>query len=74
MAYRCSYMAGNQQASKLMYYCCFSTVGFKEYGVGYGETESAPPMESSMLNGMESAELAYPLYEQGLSHTPTFTL
>ncbi|KAI2663697.1 La-related protein 4 [Labeo rohita] len=55
---------GNQQASKLMYYCCFSTVGFKEYGVGYGETESAPPMESSMLNGMESAELAYPLYEQ----------
>ncbi|RXN03840.1 la-related 4-like isoform X2 [Labeo rohita] len=38
--------------------------GFKEYGVGYGETESAPPMESSMLNGMESAELAYPLYEQ----------
>ncbi|XP_073707597.1 la-related protein 4 isoform X2 [Garra rufa] len=38
--------------------------GFKEYGVGYGDSESAPPMENSMLNGMESAELAYPLYEQ----------
>ncbi|XP_016314527.1 la-related protein 4-like isoform X3 [Sinocyclocheilus anshuiensis] len=37
--------------------------GFKEYGVGYGDSESAPPMENSMLNGMESAELAYPLYE-----------
>uniref|UniRef100_A0A8C1JV99 La ribonucleoprotein 4Ab n=1 Tax=Cyprinus carpio TaxID=7962 RepID=A0A8C1JV99_CYPCA len=37
--------------------------GFKEYGVGYGDSESAPPMENGMLNGMESAELAYPLYE-----------
>ncbi|XP_052414092.1 la-related protein 4 isoform X1 [Carassius gibelio] len=37
--------------------------GFSEYGVGYGDSESAPPMENSMLNGMESAELAYPLYE-----------
>ncbi|XP_051752647.1 la-related protein 4 isoform X2 [Ctenopharyngodon idella] len=37
--------------------------GFKEYVVGYGDSESAPPIESSMLNGMESAELAYPLYE-----------
>ncbi|XP_056109863.1 la-related protein 4 isoform X3 [Rhinichthys klamathensis goyatoka] len=37
--------------------------GFKEYVVGYGDSESAPPMESSMLNGIESAELAYPLYE-----------
>ncbi|XP_048055317.1 la-related protein 4 isoform X2 [Megalobrama amblycephala] len=37
--------------------------GIKEYVVGYSDSESAPPMESSMLNGMESAELAYPLYE-----------
>ncbi|XP_039545090.1 la-related protein 4 isoform X3 [Pimephales promelas] len=37
--------------------------GFKEYVVGYCDSESAPPMESSMLNGIESAELAYPLYE-----------
>ncbi|XP_052455795.1 la-related protein 4 isoform X2 [Carassius gibelio] len=37
--------------------------GFKEYGVGYGDSESAPPMEISMLNGIESAELAYPLCE-----------
>uniref|UniRef100_A0A8C1JEZ9 La ribonucleoprotein 4Ab n=1 Tax=Cyprinus carpio TaxID=7962 RepID=A0A8C1JEZ9_CYPCA len=37
--------------------------GFSEYGVGYGDSESTPPMENSMLNGMESAELAYPLYE-----------
>ncbi|XP_051986169.1 la-related protein 4-like isoform X2 [Xyrauchen texanus] len=37
--------------------------GFKECSVGYGDSESAPPLESSMLNGMESAELAYPLYE-----------
>ncbi|XP_067316139.1 la-related protein 4 isoform X2 [Pseudorasbora parva] len=37
--------------------------GFKEYVVGYGDSESAPPMENSILNGMESAELAYPLYE-----------
>ncbi|XP_043098521.1 la-related protein 4 isoform X2 [Puntigrus tetrazona] len=36
--------------------------GFKEYDVGY-DSESAPPMENSMLNGMESAELVYPLYE-----------
>ncbi|XP_016124304.1 la-related protein 4-like [Sinocyclocheilus grahami] len=38
-------------------------LGFKEFGVGYGDSESATPMENSMLNGMESAELAYPLYE-----------
>ncbi|XP_067228821.1 la-related protein 4 isoform X2 [Chanodichthys erythropterus] len=37
--------------------------GFKEYVVGYSDSESAPPLESSMLNGMESAELAYPLYD-----------
>ncbi|XP_051562786.1 la-related protein 4-like isoform X3 [Myxocyprinus asiaticus] len=37
--------------------------GFKEYSVGYGDSESAPPLESSMLNGVESAEIAYPLYE-----------
>ncbi|XP_059426788.1 la-related protein 4 isoform X2 [Carassius carassius] len=43
--------------------------GFSEYGVGYGDSESAPPMENSMLNGMESAELAYPLYEPAESET-----
>ncbi|XP_051996271.1 la-related protein 4 isoform X2 [Xyrauchen texanus] len=39
--------------------------GFKEYSVCYGNSESAPSLESSMLNGMESEELAYPLYEAG---------
>lgn len=37
--------------------------GFKEFNVGYGDLDSAPPSESSMLNGLESAELDYPLYE-----------
>ncbi|XP_055068342.2 la-related protein 4 isoform X2 [Misgurnus anguillicaudatus] len=37
--------------------------GFKEFGVGYGDLDSASPLESNMLNGIESAELDYPLYE-----------
>lgn len=67
MGYCCTFML--QYASKLINYnCCSSSKGFKEYVVGYSDSESAPPMESSMLNGMESAELAYPLYEPGLPH------
>ncbi|KAI7808048.1 la-related protein 4 isoform X2 [Triplophysa rosa] len=37
--------------------------GCKEFEVSYGDLDSAPPLESSMLNGLESAELDYPLYE-----------
>ncbi|XP_073810482.1 la-related protein 4 isoform X4 [Danio rerio] len=37
--------------------------GFKEYSVGYGDSESVPAMETGLINGIESVELAYPLYE-----------
>lgn len=37
--------------------------GFKEYGVGYGDSDSVPAVENGLINGMESVELAYPLYE-----------
>lgn len=76
MTYCCSCIVIKWKGFKFIYYyyCHSSSEGFKEYVVGYGESESAPPMESSMLNGIESAELAYPLYEPGLPQTPTVTL
>ncbi|XP_051568411.1 la-related protein 4-like isoform X4 [Myxocyprinus asiaticus] len=42
--------------------------GFKEYSVGYGDSESAPPLESSMLNG-EVVEEKLPLSEESLKES-----
>ncbi|XP_030632805.1 la-related protein 4 isoform X2 [Chanos chanos] len=35
-----------------------------KYGVEYGNADSSSPVDGSILNGVETTELAYPVYEQ----------
>ncbi|KAI4879451.1 hypothetical protein NFI96_022888 [Prochilodus magdalenae] len=37
--------------------------GCKAYGIGYGDSESAPPVEGDLLNGVDTTDSTYPVYE-----------
>ncbi|XP_017575480.1 la-related protein 4 isoform X1 [Pygocentrus nattereri] len=37
--------------------------GCKGYGIGYGDSESSPHVEGGLLNGVDTTDVAYPIFE-----------
>ncbi|XP_072539168.1 la-related protein 4 [Salminus brasiliensis] len=37
--------------------------GCKGYNIGFGDSESGPPVEGGLLNGIDAADATYPMYE-----------